>query len=695
VTSGSFTGAETITFRARGEVRAGLGAGAEAAGRLEHDVGAELAPRQRRGIGLCEDRDLDAVDREPAPGRLDDVREAAVDGVAPQQLDERVRVEQVVDRDELDVGLLREGGAERGAADPAEAVDGDACGHVRSFHSSRRRNAYLAIAHEVSQAKNATTTADGTWVSRPMPATPSLLTMSGPSTASRRTATQITAIASDGQTSPWTKARRTRNRPAVCASMASPFTRTLPATDAREASPSRHQRFSATGFRATPDAVPAPPADPGVVLDELRPPLGDAEALLEADRCLECGVRHAVAPCLDACPADVDVPRFVAQIAAGDLEAAADTIFEQNLLGATCARVCPVEVLCQGACVLERPIEIARLQRAATDAALAAGRPLRAKGSRNGRRVAVIGAGPAGLAAAGELAVRGFEVTVYDEREEGGGLVRYAIAPYRQQAEPLPDELRALRELGVRVELGRPVRSRAELEELTDEADVVFLAVGMGPDEHVALLGDDLPGVWASLEFIEAIKTGRAPDVGRRVVVVGAGNTAIDCARLARRLGAPDVTIAYRRTGAELPAYAHEVAEARDEGVRFRWLTAPLRYLGTTRLSGVECTRMRLGEPDASGRRRPEPVPDSTFVLEADMAVAAIGQRPRLELLDWIDGLELERGRLVVDPETGQTGNPRFFAGGDVVNGGQGVVQAVRDAKRAARAIAERVEAPC
>jgi glutamate synthase (NADPH/NADH) small chain len=211
----------------------------------------------------------------------------------------------------------------------------------------------------------------------------------------------------------------------------------------------------------------------------------------------------------------------------------------------------------------------------------------------------------------------------------------------------------------------------------------------------VSLLGDDLPGVWESLRFIEELKTGRAPAVGRRVVVIGGGNTAIDCARLARRLGAPDVTIAYRRTEAELPAYAHEVAEARDEGVRFRWLTAPLRYLGTTRLSGVECTQMRLGEPDASGRRRPEPVPDSAFVLEADTAVAAIGQRPRLELLDWIDGIELERGRLVVDPATGQTGNPKFFAGGDVVNGGQGVVQAVRDAKRAARAIAERVEAPC
>jgi glutamate synthase (NADPH/NADH) small chain len=217
----------------------------------------------------------------------------------------------------------------------------------------------------------------------------------------------------------------------------------------------------------------------------------------------------------------------------------------------------------------------------------------------------------------------------------------------------------------------------------------------MGSDEHLSLPGDDLPGVWDSLPFIEAIKTGRTPAVGCRVVVVGGGNTAIDCARLARRLGATQVTIAYRRTEVELPAYAHEVAEARDEGVRFQWLTAPLRFLGYTRLSGVECTQMRLGEPDGSGRRRPEPVPDSAFVLDADTAILAIGQQSRRELLGWIDGIELDRGRLVVDPETGRTGNPKFFAGGDVVNGGEGVVQAVRDAKRAARAIDEWVRARC
>jgi dihydropyrimidine dehydrogenase (NAD+) subunit PreT len=426
---------------------------------------------------------------------------------------------------------------------------------------------------------------------------------------------------------------------------------------------------------------------------ELRPPIEEEEMLLEADRCLDCGRVHATAPCLAACPAEVDVPRFVAQLAAGNTDAAADTIFAANILGATCARVCPVEVLCQGACVLERPIEIGRLQRFATDAALARRRPLRRvrRPDRRTGEVAVVGAGPAGLACAGELAALGHRVTVYDERAEVGGLVRYAIAPYRQQSEPLPDELRALEELGVRVELGTRLRSRRAFERLLARVDAVFLGVGLGADADAPVEGDTLVGVWESLPFIEAIKSGSPPEVGGRVAVVGGGNTAIDAARLAVRLGAAEVTLLYRRTRAEMPAYDHEVAEAEEEGVAFRWLVAPNRFLGTTRLTGVELQEMRLREPDASGRRGVEPVPDSTSVIAADTVVKALGQRPRAELAEWIDGIELERGKIVADAETGRTGNPRVFAGGDAVNGGAGVVQAVRDAKLAARAIDELV----
>ena len=310
---------------------------------------------------------------------------------------------------------------------------------------------------------------------------------------------------------------------------------------------------------------------------ELAPPLSDEEALLEADRCLRCGGAHrampseqgrgraaranrevppgapqegghgfphgsepkasdvhAPAPCVVACPADVDVPTFVGQIADGDPEAAAATIFAENLLGGTCARVCPVEVLCAGECVLlhegRDAIEIGRLQRYATDKGHAAGIPLRRPTQGRAGRVAIVGAGPAGLACAGELAARGYTVTVYDEREEIGGLVRFAIAPYRQQREPLPAEAAALAALGVRFELGTAIDSEQVFRELSVHADAVFLGLGMGADADVSYPGDELDGVWESLPFIEALKTGEPPDVGRRVAVIGGGNTAVDVA---------------------------------------------------------------------------------------------------------------------------------------------------------------------
>ncbi len=433
------------------------------------------------------------------------------------------------------------------------------------------------------------------------------------------------------------------------------------------------------------------------VYDELKPPLGDAEAAVEADRCLECG-GYASAPCVTACPARVDVPGFVAAISREDPQEAAEIIFAENLLGGSCARVCPVEELCEGSCVLvhegRRPVDIARLQRYATDWALSAGVPLRrSTPGRVGARVAVLGAGPAGLTCAGELAMRGYEVTVYDEREEPGGLVRYAIAPYRIVRDPLPEEALALADLGVRFAFGVRVDSPEVLRAIEADADAVFLGVGMGPDADVSYPGDDLPGVWESLPFIEAIKDGLPPHVGRRVAVIGGGNTAIDVACEARRLGAAEVTMVYRRTEAEMPAYAHEVEFARDEGVHFQWLTAPVRFVGQDRVEGVECISMRLGEPDSSGRRRPEEVPGTEFVVAADTVVKAIGQQARRELLSWIDGLELDGGLIRVDAGTGRTSNPKYFAAGDAVNGGATVVEAVRGAKLAARAIDAILEA--
>jgi glutamate synthase (NADPH/NADH) small chain len=418
--------------------------------------------------------------------------------------------------------------------------------------------------------------------------------------------------------------------------------------------------------------------------EDLRPALTREEALVEADRCLECGGAHAPAPCLLGCPAGVDVPRFVAQIAADDPGAAATIIFADNVLGGTCARVCPVEVLCQRDCVLVhegRPaIEIGALQRFATEWAYAHGVPLREPATPNGRRAAVIGAGPAGLAAAGELAARGYAVTVHDEREEVGGLVRYAIAPYRQANEPLPDEARLLEELGVEFRLGTRVGAE-RLRRLEDEVDAIVLAVGMGADADVSYIGDDLEGVWESLPFIERLKTGELPPVGSRVAVIGGGNTAIDVAIEAKRLGADVSLLLYRRTEREMPAYEHEIELARAEGVQIRFLVNPIALVGTRRVEGVQCAQMRLGEPDETGRRRPERVPGSEFVIPVDTVVKAIGQRPREEFRALLESVDKD----------GRTSDPKIFAAGDAVNGGASVVQAVREAKRAVAALDEGV----
>ncbi len=423
----------------------------------------------------------------------------------------------------------------------------------------------------------------------------------------------------------------------------------------------------------------------------LQQPLDDTDAVLEADRCLRCGGPTARAPCTLACPTEVDVPGFLDAITRGDLQSAATIIFSANALGGSCARVCPVEELCQRACVLDtrgrRPIEIARLQRYAADWALGRGAVPLHPGPRNGKRVTVLGAGPAGLGCAATLVRLGYAVTVVDARAEVGGLVRYAIAPYRLVREPLPAEAARLADAGVEFRFEYPVDRPEVLRALEQEADALFLGVGLGSDAEVPYPGDHLPGVWDSLPFIEALKLDHPPRVGEHALVVGGGNTAIDVAREALRLGARHVTLLYRRTEKEMPAYAHEVREAREEGVAFQFLAEPVRFLGDGHVEQVECRRMRLGAPDASGRSRPEPVAGSEFLIPADTLIMAIGQQRRLELFSWIDGLRLDHGLVVTDPVSGQTSAPKYFAGGDAVNGGATVVQAVHAGTVAAHGI--------
>ncbi len=426
----------------------------------------------------------------------------------------------------------------------------------------------------------------------------------------------------------------------------------------------------------------------GGVFQELHPAFTAEVAVTEAERCLECGSITAPAPCTVACPADVDVPGFIAQIVDGKPERAADIIFSANPLGGSCARVCPTEVLCEGACVLEtagrRPITIGQLQRFATDVAFAGGAATPNRAAANGRRVAVIGSGPAGMACAATLAPLGYDVEIFDAHKEVGGLVRYAIAPYRQVREPLPQEAERLEAMGVQIHLDSPIRGREDLKHLESEFDAIFLGVGLGEDADVRYDGDELVGVYESLPFIEAVKDGLAPKVGPRVAVIGGGNTAMDCAREALRLGADDVVVLYRRTESEMPAWRHEVLEAKEDGVRFLWLSLPVAFLGAGHVSVVRCERMELGEPDESGRRRPQPVPGSAFDLPVDTVIKAVGQRYRTGFLAQIPGLQHERGPLEVDGVTGQTGNPKFFAGGDAVNGGGTAVEAVHHGKVAA-----------
>lgn len=435
---------------------------------------------------------------------------------------------------------------------------------------------------------------------------------------------------------------------------------------------------------------------------ELRPPLGDKLAIVESERCLECGGPYAPAPCTLACPAGVDVPGFVGAIARGAPDRAAEIIFAENLLGGTCARVCPVEVLCEGACVLNaegrRPVEIGRLQRHATDHVFARGTVSPRPPDMNGFRVAVIGGGPAGLTSAGELSRRGYAVTVYETRDEAGGLARFAIAPYRQMREPLPYEVERIRRLGVAFDLDGPVDSRERLREIEENADAVVLAIGMGGDADVRFEGDSLRGVWRALPFIEALKTGAPPRIGDRVVVIGGGNTAVDVARESLRLGARDVLLVAREADhwhkgrheaasfgqMEMPAPAHELDEARAEGVRVQGLVNPRRFLGDGHLEGVECELMRIGEAADDGRRTLESVPGTVFEVRADTAIIAIGQRPRTEFLSLIEGLELDRGHVRIDAATGRTTNPKYFAAGDCVTGVGLVVGAVRAAKVAA-----------
>ncbi|MBZ5723623.1 MAG: NAD(P)-dependent oxidoreductase [Acidobacteriia bacterium] len=422
---------------------------------------------------------------------------------------------------------------------------------------------------------------------------------------------------------------------------------------------------------------------------ELHPALDAQSALAEANRCLFC----FDAPCIAACPTHIEVPRFIKKIATGNLRGSALTIFDANILGLSCSRVCPVDVLCEGSCVMHRynkkPIEIGRLQRYAMDQFYASGAGLPVRPASRIAKIACIGGGPASLACAAEVRRHGYAVTVFDNRPLPGGLNTYGVAEYKLRPSDSLREVELIRSLGVefrRAEVGAAVA----IEDLEKEFSFLFLGLGLGAMERMGISGEDLRGVVNALHFIERYKTSAEFEAGRRVVVIGGGNTAIDAANAARRLGSSEVHLFYRRSEKEMPAFSFEYEHSKVEGVQFHWLAQPVEILAENgRAVGVRFQEMRLREPDGSGRRHVEPVPGSRFDFACDMVIPALGQSRLVGMLQATRGIELQGGSIVVDRPTGQTGNPKYYAGGDCVNGGREVVDAVADGKRAARAIVE------
>lgn len=429
---------------------------------------------------------------------------------------------------------------------------------------------------------------------------------------------------------------------------------------------------------------------------DIHPPFETPDAaLVEANRCLFC----YDPPCMKSCPTSINVPKFIKQIATENTKGSAHTIFSSNIMGAGCSKVCPVEKLCEGACVYnlmhETPIHIAKLQRYSTEQALENKWQLFERKPSTGKRVAIVGAGPAGLSCAHTLSREGIDVTIYEKESKGGGLMTYGIAAYKVTPEFCEDEVNYITSIGgIDIKYNQELGKNITVEELQSNYDAVYMAFGVGLARQLEIPGEHLEGVEDAISFIYELRSNDYSKiaVGDKVAVIGMGMTAIDAATQAKRLGASEVTLVYRRTQEEMPCTEHELNIAKLDGCNIIWLAAPKEVLGKDgKVTHLVCDVMHLGEADASGRRSPI-ASGETITLEVDMVIKAAGQMP-FESLVSTSAIDNTKGKITVENKSA-TNLKGVFAGGDCVNGGREVVDAVQAGKDGAAAIVKYIIGP-
>ena len=429
----------------------------------------------------------------------------------------------------------------------------------------------------------------------------------------------------------------------------------------------------------------------------------EEQAIDEAQRCLNCKNK----PCVTGCPVQIDIPAFIAEVAKGDFEAAYKVITKSSSLPAVCGRVCPQESQCEGKCVRGikgEPVAIGRLERFVADWHMAHATKAPEKVPSNGHKVAVIGSGPSGLTCAGDLAKKGYDVTVFEAFHVAGGVLVYGIPEFRLPKAIVQKEIDNLKALGVKVETNMVIGKVLSIDELMEEYgfEYVYIGTGAGLPRFMNIPGENLKGVYSANEFLtrvnlmKAYKEGSSTPIykAKKVAVVGGGNVAMDAARSAKRLGAEEVYIVYRRGESELPARAEEVEHAKEEGIIFKLLTNPTEILGNDDgfVSGIKCVEMELGEPDASGRRRPVVKENSEFVIDVDCVIMSIGTSPNPLIKSTTKGLDTQKwGGIIADEETGLTSRENVYAGGDAVTGAATVILAMGAGKAAAKAIDDKV----